>query len=487
MSAVGEAMAKVVGDAHVTVGAGVADDYAHDECLTTPGCVPAAVVRPADADEVSAVVRVALELGVPLPGPGLRHRPVGCLRPGGGGRRGLLRAHGRHPRHRRAEPRGGGAAGGAARKTLDEALAPLGLVYPVFPGELSASLGGNVATNAGGMRAVRHGVTRHHVLGLQAVLGTGEVIRTGGRFVKATAGYDLTQLVVGSKGTLALVCEATLRLQPRPQHAVTLLAPFATLDQVAGAVPPVVASGLAADGRVHRPADHGGDHRQCRHRAGDPGRRAGGGPGVPGGGPRQPPRGPGWPRMPKRWPSSSTGWVPSTCTCCRPPPGPSSSRPGSTPSGRPRRRGPTTSSTWWCPAPPSPSTWAPSANWPPVGPRWWSAAGTPATATSTSPSARRRGAPPAGRRHHRHRHRLRRGRVRRARHRSGEEGVLPGHRGPGEGGAHAPDQGRLRPGGRPQPGRRLRLRATTTSVPTGGGGPPHTTENPHTTDKETTT
>ena len=127
---------------------------------------------------------------------------------------------------------------------LDAVLAPLGLVYPVFPGEQSASIGGNVATNAGGMRAVKYGVTRHHVLGLEAVLGTGEVINTGGRFVKATSGYDLTQLITGSEGTLALVTRAILRLHPRPGHQTTVLAPFATLEQVAEAVPPVVASGV---------------------------------------------------------------------------------------------------------------------------------------------------------------------------------------------------------------------------------------------------
>ena len=98
---------------------------------------------------------------------------------------------------------------------LDEATAGHGLVYPVFPGTNAASLGGNVATNAGGMRAVKYGVTRHQVLGIEAVTGTGEVIRTGGRYVKNTTGYDLTQLIIGSEGTLALVTEATLRLHPR--------------------------------------------------------------------------------------------------------------------------------------------------------------------------------------------------------------------------------------------------------------------------------
>ncbi len=117
-------------------------------------------------------------------------------------------------------------------------------MYPVYPGENSASLGGNVATNAGGMRAIKYGVTRHQVLGLEAVLATGEVIRTGGKFVKATTGYDLTQLIIGSEGTLAIVTEATLRIYPRPAHTATLLVPFATLEDVAAAVPAIVRSGV---------------------------------------------------------------------------------------------------------------------------------------------------------------------------------------------------------------------------------------------------
>ena len=113
-----------------------------------------------------------------------------------------------------------------------------------FPGTLAASLGGNVATNAGGMRAVKYGVTRNQVLGLEAVLGTGEVVHTGGRFVKNTSGYDLTQLIVGSEGTLALVTEATLKLHPRMAHTASILAPFASVDEVAEVVPRIVASGV---------------------------------------------------------------------------------------------------------------------------------------------------------------------------------------------------------------------------------------------------
>jgi glycolate oxidase len=133
---------------------------------------------------------------------------------------------------------------GVTLAQLDAAVSALGLVYPVFPGESSASLGGNVATNAGGMRAVKYGVTRHQVVGLEAVLGTGEVIRTGGKFVKATSGYDLTQVIVGSEGTLALVAEATIRLYPRAEHVATVLAPFPTLESCTAVVPEVVGSGV---------------------------------------------------------------------------------------------------------------------------------------------------------------------------------------------------------------------------------------------------
>ena len=110
---------------------------------------------------------------------------------------------------------------------------------------MSSSLGGTIATNAGGMRAVKYGVTRRHVLGLEAVLASGEVIRTGGKLVKLSSGYDLTQLIVGSEGTLALVTEATLRLYPRLPCQATLLAPFGSLAEVTAAVPQVLASGAA--------------------------------------------------------------------------------------------------------------------------------------------------------------------------------------------------------------------------------------------------
>ena len=126
---------------------------------------------------------------------------------------------------------------------LYEAVEEHGLYYPLYPGEKTAALGGNVATNAGGMRAVKYGVTRHFVLGLEAVLATGEVIETGGKFVKCSTGYDLTQLITGSEGTLAVITRVLLRLTTRPGKTEILFIPFQSLHEAIGAVPDILARG----------------------------------------------------------------------------------------------------------------------------------------------------------------------------------------------------------------------------------------------------
>ena len=232
-----------IGTDHVFSGDAIPDDYTHDEALTTAPVRPLAVARPADASEVAAVLGIAAELGVPVTARGAGTGLSGACTPLADG---MVCALDRMQRIVEIDTDNHVAVvePGVTLDQLDEALAPLGLVYPVYPGENSASLGGNVATNAGGMRAIKYGVTRHQVLGLEAVLATGEVIRTGGKFVKATTGYDLTQLIIGSEGTLAIVTEATLRIYPRPAHTATLLVPFATLEDVAAAVPAIVRSGV---------------------------------------------------------------------------------------------------------------------------------------------------------------------------------------------------------------------------------------------------
>jgi glycolate oxidase len=236
-------LAEIVGDRNVLTGDAARGDYTHDESLGVAAQAPAAVALPADAAQVSAIVRAAVELAVPLTARGSGTGLSGACIPLEGG---VVVSFERMDRIVEVDTANHVAVvqPGVSLNLLDQATAAEGLVYPVFPGETSASLGGNVATNAGGMRAVKYGVTRHQVLGLEAVLGTGEVIRTGGKFVKSTAGYDLTQLIVGSEGTLALVTEATVKLYPRQPHVATVLAPFAGLHEVARAVPDIVGSGV---------------------------------------------------------------------------------------------------------------------------------------------------------------------------------------------------------------------------------------------------
>ena len=234
---------EIVGEQHVLPGNEAGEDYTHDESLTAAAATPAFVVRPGSTEDVAAIVRVARELGVPVTARGSGTGLSGGSVPQADG---ILISFERMNAIVELDLQNHVAVvqPGVTLDELDKATAEHGLVYPVYPGENSASLGGNVATNAGGLRAVKYGVTRHQVLGLTAVLGTGEVIRTGGKFVKATTGYDLTQLIIGSEGTLALATEATLKLYPRPDHATTLLAPFSTLDQITVAVPRIVGSGV---------------------------------------------------------------------------------------------------------------------------------------------------------------------------------------------------------------------------------------------------
>jgi glycolate oxidase len=238
-----ELLAAVVGAEHVRTGDAIKDDYGHDEALTAEPQRPLAVVSPGSTDEVAAVVRLADEHRIPVTARGAgTGMSGGCIpRPDG-----IVVSFERMNRILEIDTDNFVAVvePGVQLDQLDGELAPLGLVYPVYPGEYSASLGGNVGTNAGGMRAVKYGVTRHHVLGLEAVLPSGQVIHCGGKVVKVSTGYDLTQLIIGSEGTLALVTKAYLKLHPRAPHQATVLAPFTTLDAVTGAVPRILASGV---------------------------------------------------------------------------------------------------------------------------------------------------------------------------------------------------------------------------------------------------
>ncbi|BBI32902.1 FAD-binding oxidoreductase [Cohnella abietis] len=130
---------------------------------------------------------------------------------------------------------------GIITKQFIEHIEGLGLFYPPDPSSMSIStIGGNIAECSGGLRGLKYGTTKDYVLGLEAVLASGEVIRTGGKLMKDVAGYDLTKLLVGSEGTLAVITEATLKLIPPPKYKKTMLAMFTDLYDAARTVSKII-------------------------------------------------------------------------------------------------------------------------------------------------------------------------------------------------------------------------------------------------------
>lgn len=237
-------LAQIVGDANLLSGDSISEDYGHDEALTSAPGKPAYLAKPAKAAEVAELLKAASELGLGVTARGSGSGLSGAAIPVEGG---LVISFERMNQVLEIDTENHVAVvqPGVTLQELDDATSALGLAYTVWPGELSCSVGGNVGTNAGGMRAVKYGVTRNNVVGLQAALATGELIRTGGRISKISSGYDLTQLIIGSEGSLALATEVTVKLWPRLAHGATVLAPFVEFTEVVRAVPKVVASGLA--------------------------------------------------------------------------------------------------------------------------------------------------------------------------------------------------------------------------------------------------
>ncbi len=234
--------APIVGDEHVTV-EDINPDYSHDESLGATAVTPAAVLTPANTDEVAQLLAAANQHGIAIVARGSGSGLSGGAIPPEGGvivsfeRMKAIIEIDTENHVAIVEP-------GVTLAELDAALAPLGLVYPVRPGADSASIGGTVATNAAGMRAIKYGVTRNHVLGLETVLPSGEVMLSGGKISKISQGYNLTQLVIGSEGTLGLVTKIWCKLTTRLTKSSTILAPFATLDEVTAAIPRIIETGV---------------------------------------------------------------------------------------------------------------------------------------------------------------------------------------------------------------------------------------------------
>jgi glycolate oxidase len=229
------ALAAIVGEAHVT---SAADDIAAYERDWTRDLVhaPSAVVKPRTTAQVSAILAFCDGRGIPVTPQGGRTGMSG----------GALAVHGgialsveRMNTILEIDERNfvAVAEAGVVTQTLQEAVEARGLFYPPDPSSRGSCLiGGNVAENAGGPHAAKYGVTGKWVLGLEAVFADGRVTVTGGKTRKDVAGYDLTSLLVGSEGTLAVVTKAWLRLIARPAAWATVLAPFPSLDAAAQAV-----------------------------------------------------------------------------------------------------------------------------------------------------------------------------------------------------------------------------------------------------------
>ncbi|MGP1410381.1 MAG: FAD-binding oxidoreductase [Peptoanaerobacter stomatis] len=128
---------------------------------------------------------------------------------------------------------------GVLLNDLAEDALKQGLLYPPDPGEKFATLGGNVATNAGGMRAVKYGTTRDYVRAMTVVLPTGEIIKLGATVSKTSTGYSLINLMIGSEGTLGIITELTLKLIPAPKETISLIVPFENLDDCIATVPQI--------------------------------------------------------------------------------------------------------------------------------------------------------------------------------------------------------------------------------------------------------
>ena len=216
--------------------------YSHDATPLFHG-KPDLIVAPTSTEDVVKIVKFANEKRVPLIARGAGSNLAGATVPLHGGivmsmnSMNKILEISKSELIARVQP-------GVTNLDLDTEVAKANMRFVPDPGSRNVStIGGNVATSAGGLRGLKYGTTMNYVLGLEAVLGTGEVIRTGGRLVKNVAGYDLTRLLVGSEGTLAVFTEITLALVPRPTISKYGVAYFDGLSDAANAVEQVLSAG----------------------------------------------------------------------------------------------------------------------------------------------------------------------------------------------------------------------------------------------------
>ena len=230
----------IVGDESVLAGDGISPDYAHDE-LGGAEQMPDVLVRVHTTEEVSEVMKRAWDRTIPVTVRGSGTGLVGAAVPIYGG---ILMETVQMNRILELDSNNMTVTvqPGVLLMELASFAQDNDFLYPPDPGEKSATIGGNISTNAGGMRAVKYGVTRDYVRALTVVMPNGEIIKLGAKVAKNSSGYSLKDLVIGSEGTLCVITEAVLKLLPLPKISVSLLVPFPDMKSAIEAVPQIFSS-----------------------------------------------------------------------------------------------------------------------------------------------------------------------------------------------------------------------------------------------------
>ena len=234
------ALRAIVSPTDVLTGDAINSDYAHDE-LGGISSMPEVLVRVHTTQEVSAIMRHAWERNIPVTVRGSGTGLVGAAVPIHGGillettRMNKILSLDSNNLTVTVQP-------GVLLMELAAFAEENDFLYPPDPGEKSATIGGNISTNAGGMRAVKYGVTRDYVRALTVVLPNGEIQTFGAAVAKNSSGYSLKDLIIGSEGTLAIICEAVMKLVPLPKVSVSLLVPFPDMKSAIEAVPEIIRS-----------------------------------------------------------------------------------------------------------------------------------------------------------------------------------------------------------------------------------------------------
>jgi glycolate oxidase len=259
------ALRAIAGDAHVLTDDESRGAYGHDETEDL-AFAPEVVVRPADAEQIAGILRLASRRRLPVtPRGGGTGLSGGALPVFGGiilSLERLNRIIAIDTRNQQAE-----VEPGVITQKFQEEVEAAGLFYPPDPASRgSCQLGGNLAECAGGPRAVKYGVTKDYVLGIEAVLPSGEIIRPGARVLKNVSGYNLTQLIIGSEGTLAVITKILFRLIPLPRHRQIMLAAFDKLEDAAAAVAGIFQEGITPSALefMERAAVKAAEERQAK-------------------------------------------------------------------------------------------------------------------------------------------------------------------------------------------------------------------------------